>query len=66
MELAPKVEAGQNEDMVILHILLALFLPPISAFFSVGFGKHFWINCLLTLLGGLPGSIHAVWLLSRR
>lgn len=52
--------------MVILHILLALFLPPVSAFFSVGLSKHFWINCLLTLLGGLPGSVHAVWLLSRR
>lgn len=47
----------------VLHILLAIFLPPISAFLSVGFGLHFWLNILLTLLGGLPGSVHAIWLL---
>lgn len=51
--------------MSILHILLAIFLPPVAAFLKVGLGKHFWINILLTLLGGLPGSVHALWLLYR-
>ncbi len=51
--------------MKILHVLLAIFLPPVSAFFSVGIGLHFWLNIVLTLLGGLPGMIHAIWLLVR-
>ena len=53
--------------MLVIMIILAIFLPPVAAFLQVGLSKHFWINILLTLLGGLPGSIHALWLiLSRR
>lgn len=49
--------------MTFLKILLAIFLPPVAAFLQVGIGVHFWLNILLTLLGGLPGMIHAIWLL---
>lgn len=48
--------------MSIVKILLAIFLPPIAAFLVVGIGLHFWLNILLTLLGGLPGMVHALWL----
>jgi len=48
--------------MNIIKILLAIFLPPVAAFLQVGIGLHFWLNILLTLLGGLPGSVHALWL----
>jgi len=51
--------------MIIVHILLAVFLPPLEAFLQVGLSKHFWINILLTLCFGLPGMIHAIWLLMR-
>mgnify|MGYP003960505817 FL=1 len=51
--------------MTILYILIAIFLPPVAAFMLVGVSKHFWLNILLTLLGGLPGSVHALWLLAR-
>jgi len=47
-------------------ILLAIFLPPLAAFFVVGLGTHFWINLVLTLLGWLPGTIHALWLVVGR
>jgi uncharacterized membrane protein YqaE (UPF0057 family) len=47
----------------ILKILLAIFLPPAAAFWQVGIGLHFWLNILLTLLGWLPGVIHALWLI---
>lgn len=47
-------------------ILLALFLPPVAAFLTDRFGVHFWINILLTLLGGVPGMIHALWLVATR
>ncbi len=52
--------------MPILMILLAIFLPPIAAFMTVGVSTHFWINILLTLLGGIPGSIHALWLVMKK
>lgn len=48
--------------MNILNLILAIFLPPVGAFLQVGLTKHFFINIILTLLGGVPGIIHAVWL----
>lgn len=50
--------------MTVIKILLALFLPPVAAFLQVGIGLHFWLNILLTLLGGLPGVVHALWLVA--
>jgi uncharacterized membrane protein YqaE (UPF0057 family) len=47
-------------------ILLAIFLPPVAAFLVVGLGMHFWLNILLTLLGGLPGMVHALWLVASK
>jgi uncharacterized membrane protein YqaE (UPF0057 family) len=41
---------------------LSIFLPPVAAFLQVGISTHFWINIALTLLGGVPGIIHALWL----
>jgi len=52
--------------MIIVKIILALFLPPVLAALEVGLSKHFWINIILTLLGGLPGVIHALWLIFRK
>jgi uncharacterized membrane protein YqaE (UPF0057 family) len=52
--------------MDILRILLAILLPPLGVFLQVGFGLHFWINILLTLLGYIPGIIHAVWIIATR
>ncbi len=49
-----------------LEILLAILLPPLGVFLQEGFGKHFWINVLLTLLGYIPGLVHAVWIIARR
>ncbi|WP_375459193.1 YqaE/Pmp3 family membrane protein [uncultured Enterovirga sp.] len=50
----------------ILRILLAILLPPVGVFFTVGIGLQFWLNILLTLLGYFPGMIHAVWIIARR
>ncbi|KAK8159088.1 hypothetical protein IWX90DRAFT_421034 [Phyllosticta citrichinensis] len=44
---------------------LALFLPPLSVFFKRGCGADFCINIALTILGWLPGVIHAWWIVSR-
>jgi uncharacterized membrane protein YqaE (UPF0057 family) len=50
----------------ILRILLAIFLPPVGVFLQVGLGLHFWLNILLTLMGYLPGIIHALWVILRK
>ena len=48
--------------MIVLKIILAIFLPPVAAYLQVKLTTHFWINIALTLIGGLPGMIHALWL----
>ncbi len=52
--------------MDILRIIVAIILPPLGVFLQVGIGKHFWINILLTLLGFIPGIIHAVWVIAKK
>lgn len=49
--------------MNLIRIILALLLPPLGVFLQVGFGAQFWINILLTLLGYIPGMIHALWVI---
>ena len=49
----------------IFKILLAILLPPLGVFLEVGFKGHFWLNILLTLLGYIPGIIHALYVILR-
>ena len=51
--------------MDLLRILIAILLPPAGVFLQVGIGKHLWINILLTILGFVPGIIHAVWVIAK-
>ena len=51
--------------MDLLRIVAAILLPPLGVFLQVGIGKHFWINILLTLLGYIPGIVHAVWVIAK-
>ncbi|MDJ0828437.1 MAG: YqaE/Pmp3 family membrane protein [Desulfobacterales bacterium] len=51
--------------MEILKIILAILLPPLGVFLQVGLGKHFWINIILTLLGYIPGIVHAIWVIAK-
>ena len=52
--------------MDLVRIILSILLPPLGVFLQVGIGKHFWINIVLTLLGYIPGIVHAVWIIARR
>ncbi len=52
--------------MDIIRIIAAVLLPPLGVFLQVGIGKAFWINIVLTLLGYLPGIIHAVWIIAKK
>ncbi|MAO92300.1 MULTISPECIES: YqaE/Pmp3 family membrane protein [unclassified Hwanghaeella] len=52
--------------MDIVRIIIALFLPPVAAFLTVGLGLQFWLNLILTCFFFLPGSIHALWLVVKK
>lgn len=52
--------------MDIIRIIIAILLPPLGVFLQDGLGKHFWINVLLTILGYIPGIVHAVYIIARR
>lgn len=49
----------------LVRIILAIFLPPIAVLMTTGIGLQFLLNIVLTLLGVLPGTIHALWLVLR-
>ncbi|MFM2061821.1 MAG: hypothetical protein RLZZ507_1491 [Cyanobacteriota bacterium] len=51
--------------MKLTRLLLGLFLPPVGVFLTVGVSPALIINILLTLLGWLPGSIHALWVITK-
>ena len=48
--------------MEILKIVFAVLLPPVAAFLQVGLSLHFFVNIVLTLVGYVPGLVHALWL----
>jgi uncharacterized membrane protein YqaE (UPF0057 family) len=51
--------------MDLLRIIAAILLPPLGVFLQVEIDKHFWINILLTILGYVPGMVHAVWVIAK-
>lgn len=52
--------------MKLLQIILGILIPPLGVFLAMGVSSALFINILLTLLGWLPGSIHAVWIISKQ
>ena len=46
--------------MSLLTIILSVLLPPVAVFLEHGIGKNLLINILLTILGWVPGVIHAI------
>jgi len=64
---------SQKEDIILgglfmdlIRIIFAILLPPLGVFLQVGFGGAFWLNILLTLLGYIPGIVHAVYIIAKR
>lgn len=47
----------------ICKIILAIILPPLGVFLERGCGADFFINILLTILGYLPGILHALYII---
>jgi uncharacterized membrane protein YqaE (UPF0057 family) len=59
---------SSNKEVVMdcLRVVLSVIIPPLGVFFKVGFGLHFWLNILLTLLGYVPGLVHAIWVIATK
>lgn len=47
------------------RVVASVIIPPVGVFLKVGLGGHFWLNILLTLLGYIPGLVHAIWIIAR-
>lgn len=60
---APTTDSAGGD---ILRVILSVLLPPVGVAMEVGFTAQFWINVVLTLLGYIPGIIHALWIILRR
>ncbi|TRW16749.1 YqaE/Pmp3 family membrane protein [Glacieibacterium frigidum] len=51
--------------MPLLQIIVSILLPPLGVFLAKGIGTDFWINVVLTLLGYIPGIVHAIWVVAK-
>jgi len=48
------------------RIIASVIIPPLGVFLRVGLGFHFWLNIGLTLLGYIPGLVHAIWIIAKK
>jgi uncharacterized membrane protein YqaE (UPF0057 family) len=64
--VAPGEQASGKKHMDIIRLLLSILLPPLGVFLQVGLGLHFWLNIVLTLLGYIPGVVHAAYIIGTR
>ncbi len=60
------IGSGGTLGMDILRLLFSLLLPPLGVFLQVGIGPQFWLNILLTVLGYIPGVVHAAYIIGTR
>ena len=65
------MEDGKNGDeaklkeLNIVAIILAVVMPPLGVLFKEGANRQLAINVVLTLLGWLPGVLHAIYVILR-
>lgn len=52
--------------MKIIQLLACIVLPPLGVFLTVGISSALIINILLTILGFVPGLIHALWIYTKQ
>ncbi|QRV98895.1 plasma membrane proteolipid [Ceratobasidium sp. AG-Ba] len=42
---------------------VAIFISPVAVYFKKGVGAQFWVNCCLYCLLGVPGMLHAFYII---
>jgi uncharacterized membrane protein YqaE (UPF0057 family) len=50
--------------MQFIRLLFAFLIPPAAVYMQFGVGRHFAVNLLLTLLGFVPGVVHAILIMA--
>lgn len=56
----------KKEDRDLVALLLAIFFPPLGVLLKEGLNVQLLLNIVLTLLGWLPGIIHALYLILKK
>jgi uncharacterized membrane protein YqaE (UPF0057 family) len=49
----------------LVHIIIAILLPPVAVFIKSGADKDLLINIILCFFFFIPGILHAVWLITK-
>lgn len=52
---------ANDETNRLLLVIIAILLPPVGVYLMEGVGPHLFLSIILTLMGFVPGQIHAVW-----
>jgi uncharacterized membrane protein YqaE (UPF0057 family) len=55
----------KNQKMKLTRLILGFVVPPVGVFLTYGISTTLFINILLTILGWVPGIIHAVWAIAK-
>ena len=50
--------------MSFLSVVASVIIPPVGVFLKRGFGLSFLLNIVLTVLGYVPGLLHALWVVT--
>ncbi|WKZ34449.1 MAG: YqaE/Pmp3 family membrane protein [Anaerolineales bacterium] len=54
-------------DNKFLQFIVSLFIPPLAVYMKTGkIDNTFWLNIVLTILGGIPGLLHAWYVIFAR
>ncbi len=57
------LETPDSAGSDLLKIILAIILPPLGVLVETGLSRQLLINILLTMLGFIPGVIHALYVI---
>ena len=51
--------------MNFLRLVFAVVLPPVAVFMTSGVSSALIVSIVLTLIGWVPGIIHAIWYIQK-
>ena len=60
------IEDIEVDEVSLIALILAYFLPPLGVLIKDGLKCSFFINCVLTILGFIPGIIHALYVILKK
>jgi uncharacterized membrane protein YqaE (UPF0057 family) len=53
-------------DNKVIQVILCFFIPPLAVYLKKGkIDNEFWINLVLSFLGGIPGILHGLYVVLR-